>query len=287
MSRLLMIGTLLVLGGCQGMSTGSIRLSEGTVPAEDDVTIAYDVRGRGKVALVFVHCWSCDRAFWREQVDEFADDYRVVTIDLPGHGESGRDRTDWTITGLGADVAKVVKQLRLHRVVLVGHSMGGPVSLEAARLLRGRVLGIVAVDTMHSAEMEIPKNAAERWAAGFEADFEGMMARMVRGMFPGETAEGVVDWVIRHACASDRTAVLALMRDFSNLDLPAMFSAAQTPIRAINATKPTPTAGDTNRKYANYEYVLMDDVGHFIMLQRPDEFNAHLREVLAELSAMN
>ncbi len=85
MSRLFAIAALLVLGGCRGMSTGSIRLSQGTVTAGDDVAIAYDVRGRRRIAIVFVHCWSCDRQFWREQVGGFADEYRDVTIDLPGH----------------------------------------------------------------------------------------------------------------------------------------------------------------------------------------------------------
>ena len=119
--------------------------------------ITYDVRGTGDTALVFVHCWSCDRTFWKYQLAAFADDYRVAAIDLPGHGESGADRDEWTIAGLGDDVARVVEQLGLRRVILVGHSMGGPVSLEAARRLPGRVLGVIAVDTLHNAEFKYPR----------------------------------------------------------------------------------------------------------------------------------
>ncbi|NIS33422.1 MAG: alpha/beta hydrolase, partial [Actinobacteria bacterium] len=50
------------------------------------LTLHYDTRGSGDTALVFVHCWACDRAYWREQLDVFADRYRVVSLDLGGHG---------------------------------------------------------------------------------------------------------------------------------------------------------------------------------------------------------
>ena len=65
---------------------------QGTARADDGVPIAYDVRGQGKVAVVLVHCWACDRSFWKEQVDPLARRYRVVTLDLGGHGASGADR---------------------------------------------------------------------------------------------------------------------------------------------------------------------------------------------------
>ena len=60
-----------------------------SVASEDGVVIYYDVRGSGERTLVFVHCWSCDRSYWQRQVEEFTDVYRVVTIDLAGHGQSG------------------------------------------------------------------------------------------------------------------------------------------------------------------------------------------------------
>ena len=101
--------------------------------------IHYDVHGQGDRALVFVHCWSCDtRTYWQNQVDEFAKDFRVVTVDLGGHGQSGMNRKEWTMAAFGADVAAVVNKLDLKNIVLVGHSMGGPVCLEAARRLQGR-----------------------------------------------------------------------------------------------------------------------------------------------------
>src|SRR5262249_17784841 len=83
------------------------------------LNIVYEVRGKGDTALVFLHGWCSDRASWKHQVDAFAGDYRVVAIDLGGHGESGKDRKQWSVTGLAGDVEAVVKELGLKRVVLV------------------------------------------------------------------------------------------------------------------------------------------------------------------------
>jgi hypothetical protein len=57
------------------------------VKAADGVAIQYSVQGKGEPALVFIHCWACSRRFWDNQVAEFSKTNRVVTIDLPGHGE--------------------------------------------------------------------------------------------------------------------------------------------------------------------------------------------------------
>ena len=73
--------------------------------------------------------------------------FKVVSIDLAGHGESGLERKSWTIEAFGGDVAAVVKKLGLKRVILIGHSMGGDVIAEAARQLPGQTVGLIMVDT--------------------------------------------------------------------------------------------------------------------------------------------
>ena len=109
------------------------------VPASDGVQIHYAVQGKGEPTLVFIHCWGCNRHLWDNQVAEFSKTHQVVTIDLPGHGESGLDRKDWTIESYGDDVKTVVAKLNLKRVVLIGSSMGGPIAVEAARRMPDRV----------------------------------------------------------------------------------------------------------------------------------------------------
>ncbi|KKL95395.1 hypothetical protein LCGC14_1855000, partial [marine sediment metagenome] len=114
--------------------------------SSDGVEIRYEIHGTGEPTLVFVHGWCCDKSYWKEQIPYFSQSYRMVIIDLAGHGESGLNRIDWTMELFGEDVACVVNQLGNAKIVLIGHSMGGPVILEAAVRTRPNVIGIVGVD---------------------------------------------------------------------------------------------------------------------------------------------
>ncbi len=67
------------------------------VTSADGVRVAYEVRGTGTPALVFIHGWSCDRSYWAGQLETFSREFQVVAIDLAGHGESGFGRQPWTI----------------------------------------------------------------------------------------------------------------------------------------------------------------------------------------------
>ena len=258
----------------------------GPVPAPDGVRIVYDVRGKGATALVFVHCWSCDRTFWRNQADAFAGGYRVVTLDLGGHGESGKNRKVWTVASLAGDVQAVADRLKLNRMILIGHSMGGPVALEAAWRMHGRVAGVIAADTLQDAALQIPAPMVESIAAKLKADFPGTVSGFMGSMFPKNADPAVRAWVEKKAAAADPAVAEALMLDFPNYDFKKLFAAAGVPIRAINARPPSgqPTNIEGNRKYADYDAVLMDGVGHFLQLERPAEFNGHLAKFAAALA---
>lgn len=271
-----------------GADAGSPTVTEGTFQTDDGLTIAYDTRGQGDTTLLFVHCWACDRTFWREQLDVFASDYRVVSLDLAGHGESGAERSEWTLQGLASDVAGLVRELDLDRVILVGHSMGGPVSLLAAAQLPQRVIAVVGVDNLHNAEFTWPPEALEQIVGQFEADFGGAMGQMVPGMFPQGGDPQLMQWIIERASTSPVEPALALMRDFANFDYKEAFSAVKVPVRCINAVPwqaqgGMQTAVEVNRKYADFDVVLMQGVGHYLLLERPAEFNAHLRQVVGDL----
>jgi pimeloyl-ACP methyl ester carboxylesterase len=264
------------------------EVNAGVVSATDGVPIVYDARGAGETALVFVHCWSCDREFWREQFDVFAESYRVVRMDLPGHGESGAKRDSWSIAGLAEDVRMVVDELGLERVILVGHSMGGPISLLAAPLLGERVVGIACVDTLHDVAMKWDKEMAAPVIAAYERDFEGTNAQFIPMMFPEGADPGLVEWVTTRANSTNRTAASALMADFPNLDQAAFMQAARVPIRCVNAAPfgqliPA-TAIEANREFGDFDATLVENVGHYLLLERPDEFNEKLAAAIAGLA---
>jgi pimeloyl-ACP methyl ester carboxylesterase len=260
----------------------------GTARSADGLAIAYDVRGQGKVAVVLLHCWACDRSFWKEQVEPLSRRWRVVTVDLGGHGASGSDRGRWTVSGLGGDVLAVVLALKLERVVLVGHSMGGPVALDAARRMPGRVAGIVVVDSLHDVEAKAPREAVEKMAALYEEDFRGTMSSMVPRMFPPNADPAVVEFVVSRASATRPGPALALLRDYPDLDLARWMEEARVPVRALQSGPPMspPTRMGNNRRHGNYDASFLDGVGHYPMLERPVEFNRRLEAAVAEVLAL-
>jgi pimeloyl-ACP methyl ester carboxylesterase len=116
--------------------------------APSGVHIQYRLYGGGDALVVLVHGWSCDSNYWQAQLPALREHYAVATVDLAGHGGSGANRASWSMADFGDDVVRVVNALPdYQKVVLVGHSMGGPVAVEAARRLKGRVAGIIGVDT--------------------------------------------------------------------------------------------------------------------------------------------
>ncbi|MBU1146980.1 MAG: alpha/beta hydrolase [Candidatus Omnitrophica bacterium] len=101
----------------------------------DGTVINYYEHGQERPVLVFVHGWSCDASYWKEQIEYFKEKYRMVLIDLAGHGRSGSERENYTMEAFGQDVKAVVENIGAEKAVLIGHSMGALVIAETARLM--------------------------------------------------------------------------------------------------------------------------------------------------------
>src|SRR3569833_674314 len=138
----------------------------------DSVHIDYRVWGKGEPAVVLIHGWACDSAYWNAQIETLKSRYTVVAVNLAGHGGSEANRTDWSMGNYGEDIATVVRQLKNRQVILVGHSMGGDVALEASRRIGDRVIGIIAVDSLKSIGLApMRPQEIERQLAPFRKSF--------------------------------------------------------------------------------------------------------------------
>ena len=259
-----------------------------TFRADDGLEIVGEVRGQGDTALVFLHGWGGDREYWKNQVGVFATDHCVVAIDQAGHSESGEGRKVWTADSLAGDVEAVVKALGLKRVILVGHSMAGWVALLAARRMPGTVVAVIGVDTLQNAEFKLPEEVKKPIFDGVEKDFKAAVRTMFDGQFPEKADPEVKKWVQTKAEGQDAKMAIALMRDLFGLDTGKLLKEAKVPVRRINSAGGykffTPTAVETNKKYADFGAVIIEGAGHYPMLEKPDEFNPRLRDVLKEFA---
>ncbi len=276
-----MLAGALLLGGCEAKPPSAPARQVGTVMSSDGIPIRYEASGTGEPALVFVHCWTCNRKFWDEQVDYFARYYRVVRLDLAGHGESGKGRKDYTMSAFGADVAAVVEQLGLKQVVLVGHSMGGPVSVEAEkRLGKRRVLGVVGVDIFHTG-FPMPKNDKEAAAfvKPFEDDFKGHGEKFMRSMFTPQSDPALIERIGGMVLGTDQTMAVNALRNilaWYRSDAAAAFDRLGERLRNINAD-PLGTGRPPHRSV-----VLIAGVGHFVAQEKPEAFNRALQAAVTQ-----
>jgi pimeloyl-ACP methyl ester carboxylesterase len=107
--------------------------------------LGIDCAGEGSPTVVFVHGGFCDRRDWSAQAAALAPHCRVVTFDLPGHGESALP-AQATVAALGRAVRSVIERHAGERVVLVGHSLGVDVVLETWRQSSANIVGFVLIE---------------------------------------------------------------------------------------------------------------------------------------------
>jgi pimeloyl-ACP methyl ester carboxylesterase len=242
--------------------------------------------GQGPVSVVFVHGWSCDRSYWKEQLDHFAQVHRVVALDLAGHGDSGLNRDDWTFGAFGEDVAAVINGLGLERVVLVGHSMGGPVIVEAVRIAPQEVIGLVAVDALQDPDAPgMTLDAMQRFLAPFEESFSDAMRNLVSAVFVPQSDPTLKAWIVEDMASGPPGVGVGALR--SNMLWPTTtrseaLAALRVPVRLINSPL-YPTDSAAVARYG-MEVVIMSGVGHFPMMEDPKTFNALLSSAIADFA---
>jgi pimeloyl-ACP methyl ester carboxylesterase len=258
-----------------------IPATAGVATSADGVSISFETTASRDRALVLVHGWSCDRTYWRHQVVAFAEDYQVVTIDLAGHGDSGAGRRAWTMPAFGADVVAVAQALQLQDLVLVGHSMGGDVVVEAALALGDRVAGIVLADTYTELTGADTPEQLDALLEPFRADFVPATRSFVRRMFPATSDPALVEAIaLDMSAAPPATAIDALRHAWANEGpLMAALPRLTVPVVAINADY---EATDVESLEAfGIEAIVASRVGHFLMLEDPDQFDRLLADVCA------
>ena len=254
-------------------------LSAATV---DGMKIFSATKGTGPATLVFVHGWTCDSSSWDAQVPAFARKYRVVTLDLPGHGQSGAPADGKFSVDLFARAVEAVRaETKADRIVLVGHSMGAPVIRQYVRRFPQHVAALVAVDgplDMSQFNGGSSAPAAPPPVTGPQ----GLATRekMIRSMFTAQTPEPLQKRILAMMLkAPEATAGGAMAAMFD----PALRSqdVANVPALGVFAgTAKVTNVAETQKALPQYEATQIAGTGHFLMMEKPEEFNRTLQAFL-------
>jgi pimeloyl-ACP methyl ester carboxylesterase len=250
----------------------------------DSIRLAYDARGEGTPALVFVHGWSCDRSYWNGQQSFFSKKFKVVTLDLAGHGESGLGREAWTMESYGKDVAAVVEKLDLRNVILIGHSMGGDVIAEAAFRLRDRVTGLIMVDAYKKIGTGRSVKSVEAFIASLRVNYRERSYALVRTFFVPTSDKKLVEQVAGDMSSAPEEVALGEAENALKYsrEIAKSLQRLKLPVVAINPdNEPTDMA---SMKQNGVEVIIMKDVGHFLMMEDPERFNSFLEAAIVRIN---
>lgn len=252
------------------------------------VNIDFIDSGIGDTTLLFVHGWCINKTYWTSQVDYFKRKYRIVTMDLAGHGNSGTNRTMWTVEEFGNDVLAVILKLDLKNIILIGHSMSGDIILEAAINTPERVIGFIGIDNFTDVGKDLGKQAGiNRYFKSLRSDFKKVGGNYVTSLFYNRTG------------SEDRARVI---NDFENTNpLIAIESLEQNvnysgkesmrlkglgkKVYLINSDKnPVNRKGFESNGIA-YEVQIINGTGHYPMIEKPIEFNSLLEMSIGRIAS--
>jgi pimeloyl-ACP methyl ester carboxylesterase len=260
--------------------TNSVSLGQSHFVSFGTNKIHYVTAGKGNHTIVFVHCWAGNIGFWREQVPALADKARLVLIDLPGHGQSDKPHTQYTMDFFASAVLTVMRDAKVDKATLIGHSMGTPVICRVYKQAPEKVAALVAIDGTLRRPKLTPEQS-EQFVAAFRAPEYRENTRQVMGsMFPAPGTEALRDRVVSELLATPQHVMLGAMEGMFGADQPDWdIQKATVPVVVINAPNPmwTDEYKDHVRSLSpKTNYRVIDGVGHWLMLEKPGEFNTAL-----------
>ncbi|HEX6043855.1 MAG TPA: alpha/beta hydrolase [Pyrinomonadaceae bacterium] len=229
--------------------------------------------GNGKDAFVLVHGWGCQLGYWKYQIPELAKRARVIALDLPGHGQSDKPQITYTIDHFAAAIDAVLRDAKVERAVLLGHSMGTPVARQFYRKYPAKTLAIVIVDG--GLRPFGTKELREQFLNSFRAaSYKEAGAQMFNQMTP-VLASGDKAPVIASMQSTPQNVLVSAMESMNDEALYAT-DKINVPVLAVLAKSPFWPA-DTEEFFRSlapdFEFHMWDGVDHFLMMEKPKEFN--------------
>lgn len=252
--------------------------------SRDNTPISYEVFGSGEPTLLFVHGWSCDSRYWRMQVDQFAQKYRVVVMDLAGHGHSGMNRACYSMQAFAEDVQAVAEAVGSKTLILIGHSMSGEVVAHAARMMPERVIGLIGVDSLDNIEYPLSRREAEAMIAPMLDDFRKESRAFVATMMRPDSDPAIREWILDDMSAAPADVALETMEgylfEYVTGATARIFDDIKVPVVCVNGDL-WPVNLEANRRHIrSFEVITVAGGDHFLMLNRANTFNQALEQAI-------
>ena len=244
-------------------------------------SLAYDEIGTGK-SVVFVHGACENSSFWNHQ-KVLSDRYRIITLDLPGHGTSEPVEGEILIKNYSDVVSEFVAKTCPEKAVLVGHSMGGAIALLNLIEHRDNLKGAVIVSA--GAKLGVLPSIREGLRARFEETVKSVVGpRQFSSKTNLDTIRFVTNEILKcksYVAASDYDACNSfdVRQKLRSINLPVLIMVGEE-----DKMTPVPSSTYLKDNIPKAKIVILRDASHLPMIERPADFNRHLNEFLMTLN---
>ncbi len=258
-----------------------------------DIDLAYSDEGQGH-PIVFLHAFPLNRTMWAPQVQGFKDQYRVITIDLRGHGESDAPMWRYTLGQFAEDIKGLLDHLAISKATFVGLSMGGYILFALYRNFPSLFHALVLADTRATADT--PEAKATRFSMAQIAYKRGTstiadlmlpkllspsslenrqdIVEQLRQMISANHVSGIVGDLMAMEERRDSTSLL------QNLEIPTLIVVGEE-----DMASPPDEVQSMAQHIPGAQFTIIPRAGHVSNLEQPETFNQTLKQFFERFPA--
>jgi len=263
------------------------------VKAESGIEWNYDICGEGDV-LLFIHGWGVDGRIWRQQIKHFSQQYKVMTLDLPGHGKSGWEKV--SLETIANDLNGIISDLMIEQLTIVGSSLGGLTALKLFNLSPNLIERMIFVGSLpkFSKTEDYPYGLDIKEMRKLESQLKRSYPFMVHVFFRSlftieERKTRRFKWLMKFK-QEDTVPMKQALLDYLDIleheDLREILRDVKIPIQFINGREDhicdQASVAHIKLIQPQARYDFFEKCGHFTFLSMPHEFNQVMESFLEE-----
>ena len=239
-----------------------------------------DDGGTGGLPVVFVHSLAGNTSHWSTQLEHLRKKRRALAFDIRGHGNSESPKDgDFAIESLANDIDVVVDELGLKRFVLVGHSSGGTVAIAYAGSHPEKVAGLLLADPSGDAR-KVPAEQANQLISALESDSYSKAIEDYYGMLLTGSQHAVRVKVIQDLRNTPRETVIGIFKSTLKYDPLSPLQFYKGPeLSVVTSLNDAPFS--LHNLDTNLPHIQVTGTGHWLQMDKPEEFNRILDDFLA------
>lgn len=255
--------------------------------------LSYDDLGEGDVPIIFLHGFPFDKSMWRAQLQALAPDYRVIACDIRGFGKSVDEITSFSIDLFAIDLARFMNALGVKKAIICGLSMGGYIALSFQKKYPELVDALILCDTQCISDTnEVAEGRLKQIHDIEENGPSAFTEKFVKGVFYEDTLTEKPELVeeLTRVVNSNSTHVIAeglralstrteTCSTLSQIDVPTLIICGRE-----DQITPLAQSEKMHEATKDSQIRIIEKAGHVSNLERPEEFNQHLKDFLAKLN---